>query len=68
LRDGFGADGKEALEQMMHLTEDKRLAELAWRVVYLKQEDGFTPMTEEQDRAAHLHHPFLKFNSEPKAN
>ena len=68
LRDAFGADGKEALEQMMHHTEDKRLAELAWRVVYLKQEDGFTPMTEEQDREAHLHHPFLKFNSEPKAN
>jgi len=49
---------KKALEQIMHHTEDKRLAELAWRVVYLKQEDGFTPITEEQDRAAHLHHPF----------
>jgi hypothetical protein len=64
----FGADGKEALEQIMHHTEDKRLADLAWRVVYLKQQDGFTPITEEQDREAHLHHPFLKFNFEQQAN
>jgi hypothetical protein len=62
LRDGFGDAGKEALRQMMQQKEDKHLAELAWRVVYLKQEDGFTPITEEEDREAHLHHPFLKFN------
>ena len=61
-------EGKEALQQMMQQKEDKRLAELAWRVVYLKQEDGFTPITEERDRQAHLHHPFLKFNFEPKGN
>jgi hypothetical protein len=68
LRDGFGEAGKAALEQMRQQKEDRHLAELAWRVIYLKQENGFTPMTEEQDREAHLHHPFLKFGEQAKAN
>jgi hypothetical protein len=33
------------------------LAELAWRVLYLRQGDKFYPVTEEQDRAAHALRP-----------
>jgi HEAT repeat protein len=57
----FGQAGNRALERIMKDTEHKQLADLAWRVVYLKQEDGFTPLTEEQERLDHLKHPFLKF-------
>ena len=37
----FGEAGNRALDQIMHQTENKTLADLAWRVVYLKQEDQF---------------------------
>jgi hypothetical protein len=42
---------------------DRRLAELAWQVVYIRQEAmKFCPVTEAEDAEAHVHHPFLKFN------
>ena len=62
LKDYFETEGKAALDQLMQQKEDQQLADLAWRVVYLKQEDGFTPITEEQEREAHLKHPFLRFD------
>jgi len=61
----FGEPGNRALNQIMHETQNKGLAELAWRVVYLKQEDQFFHITEEQERQDHLKHPFLKFGKTP---
>jgi HEAT repeats len=68
LRDVFGKEGREALEQIMQQKEDQHLADLAWRVVYLRQDDEFHFMTEEEERQAHLKHPFLKFDASPKNN
>ncbi len=68
LRDGFGEAGKEALEKMIQQKDDEHLAELAWRVIYLRQGDEFPTITEEQDREAHSHHPFLKLKEQAKAN
>jgi hypothetical protein len=56
----LGNDGEAALAQVMADKQDQQLAELAWRVLYLKQEDKFCFVTEEQDRAAHEKHPSLK--------
>ncbi len=54
---GFGPSGKAALESLMATNKDAQVAELAWRVVYLRQEDKFCFITEEQDREAHAHRP-----------
>lgn len=62
----IGEDGEAALARLMGDEQDQRLADLAWRVVYLKQEDGFTLVTEEQDRAAHVKHPFMTFEATSK--
>ena len=61
-------DGDAALRQLMSQKQDQRLADLAWRVLYLKQEDRFCFVTEEEDRAAHAKHPFLKFESAAAAS
>ena len=58
----FGDRGSQVLEDFMHDKEDRVLADLAWRVVYLKQEDQFCPLTEQQEYQDHLKHPFLKFS------
>lgn len=55
----FGDDGSAALEAVMQDGKDRRLAELAWRVLYLRQGDQFFPITEAEDQAAHARHPFL---------
>jgi hypothetical protein len=47
----------------MEAKQDRQLAELAWKVLYLKQEDGFCFVTEEEDRIAHAKHPFLKLQA-----
>jgi len=57
----FGEPGLHVLEDFMQYKKDKILADLSWRVVYLKQEDGFCPLTEQQEYQDHLKHPFLKF-------
>jgi hypothetical protein len=61
----FGEAGSRVLDQIMHETQNRSLADLAWRVVYLKQEDQFFHITEEQERQDHLKHPFLKFGKTP---
>lgn len=66
LKDLCGEEGKKVLVELRQQKEDPRLADLAWRVVYLKQEDGFTPVTEQEDWEAHRKHPFLKFESSEK--
>jgi HEAT repeat protein len=53
----FGNDGRQALLGIMQEKDDRRLADLAWRVLYLKQGDQFYPLTLEEDRAAHARHP-----------
>lgn len=58
---GLSGDGDKSLERIMSESEDRKLADLAWRVVFLRQEDQFCFVTEEADRAAHAQHPFLKF-------
>ncbi|MBN2455735.1 MAG: HEAT repeat domain-containing protein [Sedimentisphaerales bacterium] len=57
----FGNEGQKLLEDTIANKQDRRLAELAWQVVYIKQKAAteYCPVTEEQDREAHLHHPFL---------
>lgn len=54
---GFGADGRQALNVLMAENANRRLADLAWRVLYLEQGDKFHPTTEAEDRAAHAKHP-----------
>jgi hypothetical protein len=57
----IGEAGKRMLEEFMQKKEDPLLADLAWRVVYLPQDNDLFPFTEEQERQNHLKHPFLKF-------
>jgi hypothetical protein len=57
----FGEAGIHALEEIMQDKANKSLADLAWRVLYLKQEDQFNHITEDQELKDHLKHPFLKF-------
>lgn len=54
----FGGDGRAVLEKMMAEKTNRRLAELAWRVLYLQQGDRFFRLTEKEDREAHARHPF----------
>jgi hypothetical protein len=68
LNDYFGEEGKAVIQQLMQQKEDRRVADLAWRIVYLQQEDGSTPghmqiatVSEKEDLEAHQKHPFLKF-------
>ena len=50
-------DTRAAIRRIMQKKDDRRLADLAWRVLYLKQGDQFYPLTLEEDRAAHARHP-----------
>lgn len=54
----LGEEGRSLLERLIHEKQDRRLAELAWRVLYLRQGDQYYPTTEEQDREGHRRHPF----------
>jgi hypothetical protein len=56
---GFGDEGTAVLSGLMADKLNRRLAELAWRVMYLRQGDQFYQTTEEDDRKAHARHPFL---------
>ena len=59
----FGDEGEKQLKDMIAKKSDRRLAELAWQVVYIRQEVmKYCPVTEEEDAEAHAHHPFLKFH------
>jgi hypothetical protein len=58
----LGKPGEAALVGIMGDSKDRQLADLAWRVLYLKQEDKFCFVTEEEDRLAHERHPFLTFS------
>jgi HEAT repeat protein len=54
----FGDTGREELQKIIDEDQDQRLAELAWRVVYLRQRVmSFCPSTETEDALAHLHRP-----------
>jgi hypothetical protein len=64
----FGEPGIHALEEIMREKTNKSLADLAWRIVYLKQEDQFNHITEEQELKDHLKHPFLKFDEARNRN
>jgi hypothetical protein len=64
----FGEPGIHVLEEIMQEKANKSLADLAWRVLYLKQEDQFNHITEEQELKDHLKHPSLKFEEVSKRN
>lgn len=55
----FGNDGRAVLENLMAAEPNRspRLADLAWRVLYLRQGDRFYPITEKEDRQAHAKRP-----------
>jgi HEAT repeat protein len=50
----FGPEGEARLKQLMAQSADRQLAELAWRVLYMRQEMGrYCRATPEEDAAAH---------------
>jgi HEAT repeat protein len=54
----FGDVGRAELQKIIDEDQDQRLAELAWRVVYLRQRVmSYCPSTEAEDALAHLHRP-----------
>jgi hypothetical protein len=53
----FGDEGKAVLERFMADRSSPRLADLAWRVLHLRQGDRFYPLTEKADRQAHAKRP-----------
>lgn len=55
----LGTEGKMVLEDLLN-EKDRRLADLAWRVLYLKQDDTYHRITEKVDEAAQEKHPFLR--------
>ncbi len=55
----FKDEGKAELERVMGETDNRMLSDRAWRILHLRQGDGFFPITEEQDAAAHRLHPWL---------
>lgn len=61
----FGPEGKENLLAMMQQKEDVRLAELAWRIVYLplRKTRGEFEISEEQDKEAHRLYPVCELFS-----
>lgn len=59
----LGEEGAAVLEKIMQEHDkDKRLADLAWRVLYLPQEQEFSFFTEQQDAENHAKHPYLKLS------
>ena len=55
----FEDSGKAALEKMMAETDNRALSDRAWRILHLRQGEGFIRITEEQDAAAHKLQPWL---------
>lgn len=55
----FEKEGKAHLTALMRETDNRALSDRAWRILHLRQGDGFFPVTEEQDAAAHKLHPWL---------
>ncbi len=58
----FTADGEAFLQQCLDQDSDKRLAELAWRVLYYRETDGenrFNIITEKENDAAFSKRPIL---------
>jgi hypothetical protein len=49
----FGDDGRRALEGLIKDPTDRRLALLAWQVIYDPQDDVYHPTTEQADAEAH---------------
>ena len=54
----FKDEGKAQLERVMGETDNRTLSDRAWRILHLRQGDGFFPITEEQDAAGHRLHPW----------
>ena len=61
----FGQEGKQELLAMMQQKKDIRLAELAWRIIYLplRETRGKFEITEEQDKEAHRLYPIFELFS-----
>jgi HEAT repeat protein len=56
----FGEEGEAKLKELIADTSDRKLAENAWQVVYIRQKAlGYCLVDEQQDAEAHEHHPFL---------
>ena len=55
----FKDECKAELQRVMDETDNRTLSDRAWRILHLRQGDGFFPITEEQDVAAHRLHPWL---------
>ena len=60
----FGDAGRAELQKIIDADSDKRLAEAAWRVVYLPQRVmSWSRCTEQEDAEAHRHRPAHMFTS-----
>jgi hypothetical protein len=55
----FKKEGEAELKKIMSQPDNRALSDRAWRILHLRQGDGFFPITEEQDAAAHRLHPWL---------
>jgi hypothetical protein len=55
----FKKEGEAELKKLMGEPDNRALSDRAWRILHLRQGDGFFPITEEQDAAAHRLHPWL---------
>lgn len=68
----FGPDGEAALERLSRQSQDKRLAELAWRVLTIREKSGpnaFNVITEEQAEEGFRKRPiWLKTTRIPRLN
>lgn len=59
----FGDEGEAELRKLIADPSDRRLAENAWQVVYIRQSVmDYCLVDEKQDEEAHRHHPFLKWD------
>ena len=57
----FGDESEKKLQELISRKANRRLAELAWRVIYIRQKAmAYCLVTEDQDAQAHTNHPFLK--------
>ena len=53
-----GSDGEAVLDKLMRETDDRELADIAWRVLYIRQyRNKYVSVTEEQDEIAHRKRP-----------
>jgi len=62
----FGAEGESVLKRLMAQEQDRRLSELAWRVLYIREKSGenaFNIITEKEDDEAFRARPdWMKTN------